>query len=226
MIHEDKSPEEGPHVIALFDPSGDCTCYNQDGSIFANLTAFGGSVFNSSGRVNKQWKWRNKDQYVHAPPFQPVTFSLTKNFGIRIQSQEQIYVTFSDERKSARFNVGTKLRLKQALPALEPINPEQALLNERITYVRSLIERMNNMIRFPKSPRSNKIGLPNYLANKVKQEPPQLHVSSSLDTFQLSRKKTNFVPGLRQSKRKFKPARSVDATTLPDIGITAVVHVN
>lgn len=227
LIHEDKSADESPRVIASFNPSGDCTCYNQDGSILVNLTAFGGSVFNNSGKVNKQWKWRNKDQYVHAPPFQPVTFSLTKNFGIRIQSQEQIYVTFSDERKSARFNVGTKLRLKQALPALEPINPEQIMLNERVTYVRSLIERMNNLIRFPKSPRSNKIGLPKYLANKVHREPPELKVSSSLDTFQLSRKKTGFFPGLRQTKHKFKPIKSLEPTTiLPDININAVVHVN
>ena len=189
-----------------------------------NLTAFGGQFFNRSGKVSKQWKWRNKDQYVHAPPFQPVTFQLTKHFGIRIQSQEQIYVTFSDERKSARFNVGTKLRLKQALPALEPINPEQIMLDERVTYVRSLIERMNNMIRFPKSPRSNKIGLPTYLANRVSRAPPPLNVSASIDTFQLSRRKA--VQSRRSKRSKLRQYKSLETPTLPDINIKAVVHVN
>ena len=221
LIHEDKGHDENPRVLASFDPSGDCTCYNQDGTILVNLTAFGGSLFNASGNLNKQWKWRDKEQHVHAPPFQPVTFSLTKNFGIRILAQEQIYVTFSDERKNARFNVGTKLRLKQSLPVLEPINPEQAILNERVTYVRSLVERMNNILKFPRSPRSNKIGLPNYLASKVKQ-PPQLNVSSSLDTFQFSRKKTTIEA--RQSKRRLKQIKSMETSSLTELKAVVIVN--
>ena len=68
--------------------------------------------FSPLGEKIKRWKWRHIEAHIHAPPFQPVTFALNKHVGIRLMSQDRIYVIFADERRSVRFNVGSKLKVQ------------------------------------------------------------------------------------------------------------------
>ena len=69
------------------------------------------SICSPNGEKIKRWRWRHTEAHVHASPFQPVTFGLSKQVGIRLLSQERIYVIFTDGTRSVRFNVGTKLRV-------------------------------------------------------------------------------------------------------------------
>ena len=76
-----------------------------------NIVSFHFSV---RGERLKRWQWRDRETHVHAPPFQPITFGLSKQLGVRIMAQESIYLTFTEARRSVRFNVGTKVRVRSA----------------------------------------------------------------------------------------------------------------
>ena len=52
------------------------------------LTPFGGTFFDIKGEKKKKWFWYNiTGSYVHAPPFQPITFAWTKELSLRCMGQ-------------------------------------------------------------------------------------------------------------------------------------------
>nr|CAB3243492.1 glutamate-rich protein 6-like [Phallusia mammillata] len=169
ILHEDKDPDEIPTVQAMFQPNGNCTCYYSSGKIHLILSAFGGEYFSEYGERTKKWRWKDTETHVHAPPFQPITIGISKQAGLRVLSQENIFLTFTDGRRSVRFNVGTKLRLKQALPKLDPIDMDTVILHEKVAYIQSIIERIQYTNKFPNSPRLAKMKLPNYLSAKLEK---------------------------------------------------------
>lgn len=165
IVHEDIETTEGQNIQAIFEPTGFCTCYYPTGVIRLLLSPVGGEYFSPQGERLKKWIWKDTQTHVHAPPFQPITFALSKRVGIRIMSQESIYITFTDRARSVRFNAGTRLRLKPAtlLPKIGQVDVDHIMLEEQRFHVQSIIERINNHLKFPNSPRLKKIQLPNYL---------------------------------------------------------------
>nr|XP_039250253.1 glutamate-rich protein 6-like [Styela clava] len=171
IVHEDIEPTDGQNIQAIFEPTGNCTCYYPNGIVRLLLSPVGGEYFSPRGERIKKWIWKDAQTHVHAPPFQPITFALSRKVGIRIMSQESIYITFTDRARSVRFNAGTRLRLKPAtlLPKLEQIDPTQVLLEEQRVHVQSIIQRINNNLKFPNSPRLKNIQLPNYLTSQLEK---------------------------------------------------------
>ena len=51
------------------------------------LNPFFGVLLDKNGARKKKWLWHNLKEHVHAPPFQPVTFMITKQLSIRCLSQ-------------------------------------------------------------------------------------------------------------------------------------------
>ena len=51
------------------------------------LNPFFGVLLDKNGTKKKKWLWHNLKEHVHAPPFQPITFMITKQLSIRCFSQ-------------------------------------------------------------------------------------------------------------------------------------------
>ena len=51
------------------------------------LNPFYGVLLDNKGARKKKWLWHNLKEHVHAPPFQPITFMITKQLSIRCLSQ-------------------------------------------------------------------------------------------------------------------------------------------
>ena len=51
------------------------------------LNPFFGVLLDKNGAKKKKWLWHNLKEHVHAPPFQPITFMITKQLSIRCLSQ-------------------------------------------------------------------------------------------------------------------------------------------
>ena len=85
------------------------------------MDPFGGVELDPRGGRKRKWTWKDwRMQHVHAPPLQPITFSLTPRIGVRILSQENQTLTFTCRNRSVRFQVGAKLKVRQLV-----FTPEQ-----------------------------------------------------------------------------------------------------
>ncbi|KAL5004375.1 hypothetical protein ScPMuIL_017831 [Solemya velum] len=167
LICEDK-PEE--RVMAVFEPNGTGCCYHSNGVIRVFIDKLGGIELEASGAKKRRWKWIDMENHVHAPPLQPICFTLTKYIGIRIMNQDNIAVTFSCKKSSCRFNVGVKLKLV-SLENLENLQQEldddQIYLEEQRNNVQAVLDKISNLLKFPKSPKIDKILPPIHLTSKI-----------------------------------------------------------
>ncbi|CAH2224042.1 Hypothetical predicted protein [Pelobates cultripes] len=116
------------------------------------LDPLGGSYFEEHGRQKKKWKWWDFSQHVHAPPFQSIHLKLNSNIDVHLLAQDQIYVTFSKEKKFT-FNVGSKLLLKDPsndkLLMGPEIDEEEYYLRFKHFQIYSLFANLQKSIRIP-----------------------------------------------------------------------------
>lgn len=94
----------------LFYPSAVCLLACVVCSV--NLTCLGGVWCTESGALKRRWSWLDLSTHVHAPPFQPITMTLSPSVSIRICTQDNIYLTFTAGKNSVRFNMG-RLKVSQ-----------------------------------------------------------------------------------------------------------------
>jgi hypothetical protein len=59
----------------------------------------------------KRWLWWDSSKHVHAPPFQPINFTLNSQFGVKIHNQQKIYLSFTADGHQYNFRVGSKLQV-------------------------------------------------------------------------------------------------------------------
>lgn len=64
------------------------------------------------GAKKKRWFWKDPDVHVHAPPLQPLCMRLNQSNSIRVMTQESVALTFMANKRSCRFNLGTKLKVR------------------------------------------------------------------------------------------------------------------
>ncbi|XP_068686269.1 uncharacterized protein [Montipora foliosa] len=150
-------------MLAIFEPSGHGTCYFKDGSIRLVLNPFFGVLLDNRGTRKKKWLWHNLKEHVHAPPFQPVTFMITKQLSIRCLSQNKTVLTFNHGKYTARFNVGAKLKAIAKAKAPSSKESYERHLDEIKQFVKIVLDRYQNAMRLPKYPRLDKIPLPLHL---------------------------------------------------------------
>lgn len=75
------------------------------------MDQLGGIELDDSGAKRRKWQWKDQVTHVHAPPFQPIHFSLNQYIGVRILSQERMVLDFSCGDRGKRFNVGSRLKV-------------------------------------------------------------------------------------------------------------------
>lgn len=160
---EEENESNPSHMLGIFEPSGHGTCYFRNGSIRLVLNPFFGVLLDKNGTQKKKWLWHNTKEHVHAPPFQPITFLITKQLSIRCLSQNKVVLTFNYGKHTARFNVGVKLKaVAKAKPPTSRDRYEMHLAEVK-QFVNIVLDRAQNAIRLPNYPRLDKIPLPPHL---------------------------------------------------------------
>ncbi|XP_051782569.1 glutamate-rich protein 6-like [Erpetoichthys calabaricus] len=137
-----------PQIQAIFTSKGRSTCYYPSGAIWVNLDGFGGCHYEEKGTLKKRWAWHFHNGHIHAPPIQPICLGLNPQTGIRILSQQEVYVTFSHKRNSVRFNMGSKLRLKE--PKQERVTGSDVIrkvLQQKTLKIHTLLDKIQTAIR-------------------------------------------------------------------------------
>ena len=76
------------------------------------MDQLGGIELDETGAKRRKWMWKDQLTHVHAPPFQPIHFSLNHFIGVRILSQERMVLDFSCGDRGKRFNVGSRLKVR------------------------------------------------------------------------------------------------------------------
>ncbi|XP_076097360.1 glutamate-rich protein 6-like isoform X7 [Mytilus galloprovincialis] len=164
VLHDDQPM---PKTLSTFDPAGYGSCYHTNGTVRLYLDQMGGVELDDTGAKKKKWSWKDQETHVHAPPFQPICFALNKNIAVRVMGQENIAVTFSAKQRSCRFNVGTKLKLvaPENIPPKE-IDDNAIFLSEKKIRVETLLDKVATLLKFPNSPKIDKILPPLHLTSK------------------------------------------------------------
>ncbi|XP_039674372.1 uncharacterized protein LOC120570209 isoform X2 [Perca fluviatilis] len=149
LVLEDKHLQ--PCIQAVFTTRGEATCYHNNGSIWVNLTPWGGTYCSDTGDLKKHWGWLDDKDHVHAPPYQPLGLTMSPNLNIRIQSQEDICITFTSSERSVRLNVGTKLKPNQGKGLMLP-GPDmlQRYLQQKSAEINVLLQNIQSLITFQK----------------------------------------------------------------------------
>ncbi|EDO33633.1 predicted protein [Nematostella vectensis] len=172
LVYEDSDEFDIQHTgtLASFDPTGHGTCYFRNGAVRLVVDPFGGVLLDSSGTRKKKWLWHNHKTHVHAPPFQPITFSLTKQLAIRCLSQNKIVITYTHGKHTAKFNVGSKLKAVRNLKPPIDRDEHELHLAEVKQFINILLDRTQNALRLPNYPRLDKIPLPQRLQKTMRRE--------------------------------------------------------
>ena len=111
--------ETNPTLIASFDPYGNACANYLNGRARMILSSLGGLELDADGFRKKRWLWKEQEEHVHAPPFQPLIFSLNYNISVKVINQEKINVHFYAENHICKFRVGSKIKIKrpETMPA-------------------------------------------------------------------------------------------------------------
>ena len=64
------------------------------------------------GAKKRRWSWKDQETHVHAPPFQPICMRLNRHNSVRVMAQEAIALTFMASKRSCRFSVGARLKVR------------------------------------------------------------------------------------------------------------------
>ncbi|XP_077987365.1 uncharacterized protein LOC144441971 isoform X2 [Glandiceps talaboti] len=157
-------------MLAIFEPHGKGTCYYNNGIIRLNMNEYGGIFCDPNGAKKKKWNWRDLMTHVHAPPFQPITIALNKYIAVRVQTQEQIYLSINCDLRSARFNTGVKLKLVKPENIPEPdIDEDDLYIRDMSAYVQSILDKVQNVMKFSKSPKLEQIQPPLHLSHQIQR---------------------------------------------------------
>ena len=81
----------------------------------------GGIELDVFGARKRRWLWKDQETHVHAPPFQPICLRLNHNNSVRVMTQEAIALTFRASKRSCRFTVGARLKVRLLLCLMLPL---------------------------------------------------------------------------------------------------------
>ncbi|KAK2839856.1 hypothetical protein Q5P01_013596 [Channa striata] len=86
--------------------------------------------FSETGDLRRRWNWLYFDPRAHKLPFKPLTFALCPHISVRIRSQEHMYVTFTRQKNTVQFSVGSKLKgVPKNMKSELEISPDNEVLN-------------------------------------------------------------------------------------------------
>lgn len=167
IVHDDTPSAP---ILAVFDPHGLASIYFANGNIHLYYDQVGGMELDVFGARRRRWMWKDHETHVHAPPFQPICVRLNRANSIRIMTQEAVALTFMSHKRSCRFSVGARLRLvaPQFLPPKE-IDEHQLVISEQTARVESILNKVSVLLKFPKSPKLDKILPPLHITSKLQR---------------------------------------------------------
>lgn len=165
----DNSPEQA--ILAVFGPQGFGTTYYLNGNIKLYYDQVGGIELDVFGAKKKRWHWKDQEVHVHAPPFQPICMQLNRHNSVRVMAQESISLTFMASKRSCHFSVGARLKLvaPQLLPRGKEIDQHQLFIDERTACVENILNKVALLLKFPKSPKVDKILPPLHVISKMQR---------------------------------------------------------
>lgn len=73
--------------------------------IRVNVTLWGGAYCSDTGDLRKQRSWLDNKDHVHAQPHCPLSLTPSLNLNIRIQSRENMCITFTSGNHASQLNV-------------------------------------------------------------------------------------------------------------------------
>ncbi|XP_078312390.1 glutamate-rich protein 6-like isoform X10 [Crassostrea virginica] len=185
-------------VLAVFEPNGYASCYHTNGVVRLCMDQLGGIELDETGAKRRKWMWKDQITHVHAPPFQPIHFSLNHFIGVRILSQERMVLDFSCGDRGKRFNVGSRLKLNHAekIPPKE-IDENHLYLEEQKIRVEKMLDKVATLLKFPKSPKIDKILPPLHVTSKaLKTERLRQERANQLATQEAKKNKQAPIPAL------------------------------
>ncbi|XP_028650375.2 glutamate-rich protein 6-like [Erpetoichthys calabaricus] len=188
LVLEDKANDAA--IQAVFDSQGKGTCYYPNGVVWLNINIHGGMYLNENGKKVKHWWWNESTSLSNSAPLKPIFLSLNNHTGVRILGQDKIFISFLAMGKQIKFNVGTKMQLKdqrtQPTVKSQITTDDLLLLASRIKAEKTLF-KMYMLLTFPVNNQLEKIHLPQYLTSLSKK------LLSLCETFKLEKHEQSFI---------------------------------
>nr|XP_056706368.1 glutamate-rich protein 6 [Euleptes europaea] len=167
IVQEDSS--ENADIQAVFESSGQGTCYHPNGIVWINITIRGGHYSDQDGNKVKTWIWPNQLQkYTPTVPFKPVFVSLNQNVGVRIFGQDKVAVSFLAMGKQAKINVGTKVKaFTSHHPWPKHVSEDDLMLFACRIKILQVFAKLHGCLEFSCNDQWTKIQLPSYISRQA-----------------------------------------------------------
>ncbi|XP_014821221.1 PREDICTED: glutamate-rich protein 6B [Calidris pugnax] len=145
-----------PGIRAAFGSHGHGVCFHPDGHLCvvfvprASLNPCTGIYLDQERASQKCWTWHDFSHHTHSPPFQSITMKLNGYITIKILAQDQIDLSFTSHSDCIRFNMGSRLKLKdpEASHLLQwPESEEELFLQSKTIQLRSLLSKIQRALK-------------------------------------------------------------------------------
>ncbi|KAF6036386.1 ERICH6 [Bugula neritina] len=205
LVYNTQTEEGQPQqLLAEFEPDAVATCYHRSGNIRLFLDQLGGLECHPNGSRKRRWHWLDQSTHAHAPPVQPLCFALNKYIGIRVLNQDNISMTFLSYQRSCRFNVGVKLKLihPENIPIGEQFEEDSIYMKEKANHVSGLLDKIENLLKYPHSSRAQKIQLPKRVtiqAERIEKQKTRVKLAKAQEKMRKTKKYTRPLPPIEQN---------------------------
>ncbi|XP_015279417.1 PREDICTED: glutamate-rich protein 6 [Gekko japonicus] len=167
IVQDDRSENAG--IQAVFESSGQGTCYHPNGIIWINITVRGGHYSDQDGNKVRTWIWPNHLQkYTPTVSFKPVFVSLNQNVGVRILGQDKVAISFLAMGKQAKINVGTKVEPStNHHPWPKDVSEDDLVLFASRIKILKVFAKLHGYLELSSSDQWTKIQLPSYISKQA-----------------------------------------------------------
>ncbi|XP_060098326.1 glutamate-rich protein 6 [Heteronotia binoei] len=167
IVQEDSS--ENASIQAVFESSGQGTCYHPNGIVWINITVRGGHYSDHGGSKVRTWIWPNHLQkYTPTVEFKPVFVSLNQNVGVRILGQEKVAISFLAMGKQAKINVGTKVKPStNHHPWPRHVSEDDLVLFASRIKILKVFAKLHGCLEFSSNDQWTKIQFPSYISKQA-----------------------------------------------------------
>ncbi|XP_030630673.1 glutamate-rich protein 6 [Chanos chanos] len=167
IVQDENNPKQP--IRALFQSSGQTTCYHGNGTIWLSMDIWGGQCLDENGARTKRWSW--SDHAQTPTPLRPIFLSLNKRVGVRVLGQGHVFVSFLALGQQVRLSVGSCLKpVHLPTPShVSPISKEELFVLAGRVRARLALLRLQWCNRFPSSRKALRAGPPAFLLSAAQR---------------------------------------------------------
>ncbi|KGL86195.1 Protein FAM194B, partial [Charadrius vociferus] len=139
-----------PGIRAAFGSRGHGVCFHPGGQLWVALDPCTGICLDQEGASQKSWKWHDFSHHTHSPPFQSITMKLNGHITIKILAQDQINLSFTSRSDGIRFNMGSRLKLKDPETShllKQRERKEELFLQSKKIQLRNLLSKIQTVLQ-------------------------------------------------------------------------------